>query len=115
MLKNFCFLCSLERDGNTSIPGFGSPPSLVAEGPTPAGSIPYLDALAMMPKEAVLADAGCAAAAKGPHGLPRCMGYCDEEPEDLVDLVGHPVPGKMCFSLFPLIGCDRSVHRPSHA
>lgn len=100
MLKNLCFLHRPERDGKMSIPSFGSPPSLVAEGLTPEGparSVPYLAALAMMHKEAELADAQCAAA-NGPHGLP-CMGYRDEVPEDLVDLIGHPVPGKMCFSL----------------
>ena len=95
--KNLCFLHRQERDGNTSIPSFGSPPSLVAEGLTPTGSVPYLSALAMMPEEAVLADAQCAAA-KGPHKL-LCMGYRDEVPEDLVVLIGHPVPGKVYFSL----------------
>lgn len=68
MLKNIFFLHRQERDGNPYIPGFGSPPGLAAEGLTPAGSVPHIAALAMMQKEAVLADAQ-RTAAKGHHGL----------------------------------------------
>lgn len=69
----------------------------MAEGRTLAGSVPYLAAVAVMHKETVLVDARCAAA-RGIHGL-LCMGYCDEVLEDLVDLIGHRVLGKLCFSL----------------
>lgn len=78
MLKNLCFLHRLKRGGNIFMPCLGSSPSLAAEELTPAGSAPYLAALAMMYKEAVLADDWCAPT-KGLHGLP-CIGYCDDVP-----------------------------------
>lgn len=93
MLKSLRFLHRLDRDGNISIPGFGSPPGLVAERLTPAGSVPYLAALAVMHKKA------WCAAAKGPYGLQCYIGYHNEVPEDQFDLSGHPFPGNMCFSL----------------